>query len=696
MYCKLCCNFICAGKHLKERLKKKDMLFCGEVDQFRKGKIQIADLQISTELPCVEQTQCRSDMAKVFRKAPSGNVSYENLFKEVERRVQDIPTKGYNHEAEENFVSKYGNLLLISGRPGVGKTTLTKRMVYEMWNFSLFEAEMLFLIQFRDLDYKKETDLLEFLIPLPEDFLRKEDRKKLIEKIGECDNIFIMLDGFDEAKIDPKMKDFKRCYINSRNTAEGFIQNLIAGNILQNCKKLITSRPYRVAQLPANFLPKILLHIQGLDEKGLEQICSNICGVHKTRCKKILRYLKVHPDIKSYCHTPVICIMVMERLNKMYEAAESSDVQLKNLDPLKSNQVNTLTAIFVDALTKWLLEKDQMTSCTNLFPLKNIAAFAYNKLDENQFYFTSFELREAGVGDQHIKTFLSTILRGSRKMYFIHLMWQEFLAAIKLRLFTEKEDFSKVVDGETKSTQNNIFSKLSGKQYEMVTTKFLFGLCNTDTLNTMLEKVEIEEGFNNESNRISCKKMLQDFVITKLETYRNTDYLADTNPVDDECDSDDSADESGNGGEDRGVPSGDNGDGKSDSDLDSVDIQDDGGGEVSDEDDDTKSYFSSVLPILGWVHEMKDNDFTKRAANCLRDKMYIEAEQILPSDIPVINYIFRSRAAKLTLKVHNLQFVGTCSEYFFKELNETLNLNPKIQVQYYKIDLTVTKYYRLE
>ena len=83
------------------------MLFCGEVDQFRKEKIEIADLQISTELPCVEQTQRRSDMAKVFRKSPSENVSYENLFEEVERRVQDIPIKGYNCETEKNFIQKY-------------------------------------------------------------------------------------------------------------------------------------------------------------------------------------------------------------------------------------------------------------------------------------------------------------------------------------------------------------------------------------------------------------------------------------------------------------------------------------------------------------------------------------------------------------------------------------------------------------
>ena len=666
------------------------MLFCGEVDQFRKGKIKIADLQISTELPCVEQTQRRSDMAKIFRKAPSGNVSYENLFKEVERRVRDIPTKGYNYETEKNFIRKYGNLLLICGRPGVGKTTLTKRMVHEMWNSSLFEAEIVFLIQFRDLDYEKETDLLEFLIPLPEDFSVKEDRKKLLQKIERCDNVYIMLDGFDEAKIDPKMKNFKRCFIDSRNTAEGFIQNLIAGNILQNCKKLITSRPYRVAQLPANFLPKILLHIQGLDEKGFEQICSNICGGHKTRCKKILQHLKAHPDIKSYCHTPVICIMVMESLNEMYEAADRSHVGLKNWDPSKNNQVNTLTAIFTDALTKWLLEKDQMTSCRNLFPLKNIATFAYKKLDENQFYFTSFELREAGVDDQHIKTFLNTVLRGSRKMYFIHLMWQEFLAAIKLRLFTKKEDFSKIAHGKTKSTQNNILSKLSDKQYEMVTTKFLFGLCNPDTLNALLEKVEIEEGFNNEPSRISCKKMLQEFVITKLEICRDTDYLEDIYTDDDVSDSDisdDSADDNGDSssGEDRGSTSGGKRDGESDGDLDSIDIRDDDGGDVSDEDDDTKSYFSSILPLLGWVHEMKDNNFNKRAAECLRDTICIDTEQILPSDIPVVNYIFRARAAKLTLKVYNLQFVGNCSGYFFKELHETLNLNLKIQVQCYKI-----------
>jgi len=228
---------------LRDHLYDKAMEYCGEIDQFRKGKIEIADLQISTELPILEQVQQRSDMAKVFQKHQSDTVPYAKLFEEVEFHVQKIPNKGSTAEAEKKFLNRHGNLVVISGQPGIGKTTLTKRLVHEMWNDSLFNSDIVFFIQFRYLDYEKKIDLFNFLVPMADGFFNIEDQKKLLNKIKTSSNVFIIMDGLDEADIDPKMKQFKPSSADFDSTAEGFIQNLLAGNILPHCKKLITSRP---------------------------------------------------------------------------------------------------------------------------------------------------------------------------------------------------------------------------------------------------------------------------------------------------------------------------------------------------------------------------------------------------------------------------------------------------------------------
>ena len=663
-------------KLLRSHLESKAMEFCGEVDRFRKGKIKIADLQISSEVPVAEEPQQRKDMAKIFRKPHLDNIPYEKLFEEIKARVRgiDVFDKGYTKEAAAKFLQKHSNLVVLSGQPGIGKSTLTKRIIYEMWKFSLFEPDIVFFIQFRYSDYNRKADLLSFLAPQAEDFLSEEDRRKLLEKVQKCDNVYIIMDGLDEANFNPKMNPFTPCSIFSINTAEGFIQNLIAGNILQHCKKLITSRPYRIAQLHIDFQPRFLLNIQGLDEDGFKQICSNICGENHVRQKKILRYLRAHPDIKSFCQTPVICIMVMESLHKMYAEAE-----MKGVDLSKNNPINTLTSIFVDALTQWLLKKTH----PNPVCFKHLCSFAFEKFDENQFYFTDFELREAKVEGQYITTFLNTILKdtSAKEMYFIHLMWQEFLAAVKLRLYTEKQVFCSTTDHE-----NSIFFKLSSKKYETVTTKFLFGLCNDKILKIFLRAVEIEVGLSDKTNRLGCKQMLQKFVIEKLQklaelwsdgasnnSAKISGAINDSSEIDD-IDYDSSGYTS-NYGVDASEDDGDN----SDSDHDDVDY--DSSDDGSDIDDVAKTYFSSILPILGWVYEMGDNDFTDEVAGCLMNKISIVNEQILPSDIPVINYIFRARTAKLSLNLSNPRFVGNCSQYFFTELHKTLNRNQKTQIK---------------
>jgi len=495
------------GSRLTDSLKNRAMEICGEEDRFRGDKIAIAPLQISTELPSVEKAKLsghghrREDIASYFRKEPQGNVLYTQLFEEVKRRVEGIPDKNCSTvEAEKRFLVRHGNLVVISGQPGIGKSTLTKHMVEKMWKSSLNNPDIVFFIRFRDVDYTSETDLLQFLAPFVTDIPAKEDRIKIMKKIVESDRVFIIMDGLDEATIDPKMNQPESYQIETIATAERFIQNLIAGNILPHSKKLITSRPYRLSQLPKEFHPKVLFTIQGLDEIAFAQICSSICNNDTARCDKIITHLQNHPDLKSYCHTPVICIMVMESLNKMFAIAENSNVEdAKFIDSSQMKNVDTLTSIFVFVLTGWLLEKLERTG---KFQIKNISSLASKGFKKDQFYFREFDLKHAGVNFYNTTAFLNAILKGTKIMYFVHLMWQEFLVAVNLRLYTNKEQFVEVL------------STLDSAKFEIV-SRFLFGLCNEQNMYDLLDHVENLD-LNSENDREECEEMLKQFAIEKL------------------------------------------------------------------------------------------------------------------------------------------------------------------------------------
>ena len=596
---------------LKQGLKKKAMEICGEEDRFLGEQINFAPLQISTSLPSVEQAKLsghghrREEIAEHFRKEPCGNIEYSLLFEKVKNCVEQMHGKGLTSEAKEKFLLRHGNLVVIAGQPGIGKSTLTKHIVEEMWKSSLYKPDIIFFIRFRDIDYKISTDFLQFLAPFMNNISSKSDRRKILEKLELTENVFIIMDGLDEATIEPSMNQ-PEYSIFSISTAAGFLQNLVAGNILPQSKKMITSRPYRIAQLPKDFQPKILFTIQGLDEAALSQICVNICSENETAYDKVFGHLQSHPDLKSYCHTPVICIMVMESLYKLYAAEKANEDSLKKFDFLLNSNVDTLTAIFVFVLKEWLVEKLERM---DKFQIKEISDLAFTGFSQDQFYFRDYDLKNAKVNFQNNTTFLNTILKGTKIMYFIHLMWQEYLVSVYLILYSSKEEFAEILP------------QLGSKKYEVV-TRFLYGLSNQHMLDELLDYVQIE-GLKSKADRNGCKELLKNFAIDKLREQHDAAEPCE-NP-----------------------------------------------------------YFGSILPILEWVREMGDDAFTKQAAACLRFTIKTDRDSnILPSDVPTINHVLRSRDDTLTLEVCKPKFIGNSAQYFFKELYATLDLMPNIDVSY--------------
>ena len=91
--------------------------------------------------------------------------------------------------------------------------------------------------------------------------------------------------------------------------------------------------------------------------------------------------------------------------------------------------------------------------------------------------------------------------------------------------------------------------------------------------------------------------------------------------------------------------------------------------------------FESLIQVFGWIHEMRDDGFTVQAADCLNNEFFIDS-QILPTDVPCLNYMLRHRSTPMTLDVLNPEFVGNSFEYFMKELKVTLETNSKIKVSH--------------
>ena len=588
-------------QRLKDNLAMQALKICGEKDDIRRNKINIAPLQISTRARDMEQLDrsghfhYRKDVVRVYSEETSDVIPHEQIFEVAKQFAVQGAEECSNKEAKGEHILRYGNVVLISGQAGIGKSTLSKLLVKKMLdpNVRLYQTEFVFFIRFRDLDYQRNYDLLEFLTNFAPfiSSISSEDRTKIIQHLEASDNVCIVMDGLDEADIDLKM-NYPNINADSHTTAATFMHHLLSGRLLGKAKKLVTSRPRQLMQLPREYSSNLYLNLLGLNDKGRLQICSDLCRDDPAERDRILGRINSRPDLKSLCYVPITCITVM--------------MSFYSTNSLKRN-LDTLTAILVYALENWYLEK-----LKGKFQIKQISVLAYKGFLENRFYFREHHLKIEGINFENTTAFLFNnikfeLLQGKAVTYFAHLMWQEFFVAVKLRLYSNKEEFQKIVP------------HLASDKFEMV-ARFLFGLCNKQTLDELLDCVEDEE-LNTKADRDECEEILKKLVIEKLQRHRDAAIKQfQTDP-----------------------------------------------------------YYQSIVPVMGWLREMGNDNFTKQAAGWLRKEIVIRGE-ILPGDIPSVNYNLRYLETGMALKVLNPNFVGSCSNYFFKELHKSLDKNPNIQV----------------
>ena len=140
----------------------------------------------------------------------------------------------------------------------------------------------MFYLQFRHLNYKKETDFLHFLATssIPSKFTEnKAMMNSLLDYLNDNENVCVIMDGFDEANVKTDSPTFVNVDIHDSSVStEDFIKNLFAGKILPKAKKLVTSRPRQFVEMPESFRPTFTTYILGLDSNAQRNICKSICG----------------------------------------------------------------------------------------------------------------------------------------------------------------------------------------------------------------------------------------------------------------------------------------------------------------------------------------------------------------------------------------------------------------------------------
>ena len=455
--------------------------------------------------------QTRKEIQSLIKKTSMGDILPENFFTESRKMAEN--SSDYKNtltkETKEKYLNKHGNVVGVIGQAGVGKSTLSMILLTRVLKENLYNADYIFYVKLQDLIDNKKMTLLHFLFNNITSVWMKEINcpENFLQHLSVSDSVVMILDGFDEIEFtELSLYSDIEFNMHAEESPLYFTLGLLNGEILPKAKKIITSRPRQLLDLPPKLKPIFLVSILGIDIQGQEQICGDICNDYK---EKVWNHVQNQPELNLYCHVPVMAILIFHTI---YQILKLNKPNQRN--PTNITQILTINlCLFIDT-----------THVHTLINLKSLAQLAYEGMVKKKFYFSDDDFKKAGLQETDINTFLTrfhadggtnalaVVCKITKNLsHFTYLIWQEFFAAIYMIFYLDPKEFA-----ETCMDPSQIY--LSNSEFEVV-TKFLFGLCNEHTV-AMLETID-ETQFTLPTKTVN---FLKEYLCSSLPELHDIDF----------------------------------------------------------------------------------------------------------------------------------------------------------------------------
>ena len=340
---------------------------------------------------------------------------------------------------------KHPRTILVVGRPGIGKTLLTKKIFYQ-WQQQIFEfwhGKIVILIRFRAFN-KKQTSLYDMLGYSCGFNMSTTDFNYLYEYIClKPSDVILVFDGLDELKVDDESLmslSNEEITIKSYNDVTHTLlifKQLVKGELLPGITVLTTSRP------TAEHIYKKLdfdreVEILGFNRKEIKDYVQKFCCNDITKSSDIWSVIKQSPELLGLCYIPVNSYIVCLTLK------ESTRIDDKEKDESQHNVPTTITELYKKAI-KILLYRHNSKYKDKPIPKDYIIAKLpenlQNDLDKlkeiardgmtNEQLIFEFESGEEFVDDLSNCGLFNKLEDKRHNMFcFLHLTIQEFLAAL--------------------------------------------------------------------------------------------------------------------------------------------------------------------------------------------------------------------------------------------------------------------------
>ena len=316
-------------------------------------------------------------------------------------------------------------VVLIEGKPGMGKTTYCKKVVFD-WatekqttgNF-FTNFVIVLLIKCRDVESGIWEAIEDQILPRE---VGEDERERFFDFIRHNQsNVLLILDGLDEVS-EKKLPMFSE---------------IIQGRVLPNCRVVATAR--HEAGVKVRKYCDTLLEVEGFTREDVETFIRNYFKAQQNLAEQLIKHLsgdyKLHEILTNPLNTALLCLV--------YE-------DLKGVFPESRTK---LYMEIVECVLRRYRTKQQLPEngedLVDLYEsqLKHLGSIALKGLLEDNLDFDEKELGKHKASDLPGFGFLSvqpggSKLRPTRRYSFLHKTFQEFFAAFYLSCQLIKKEIS--------------------------------------------------------------------------------------------------------------------------------------------------------------------------------------------------------------------------------------------------------------